>query len=415
MKVQRTKKPLETISSLPSAGNRTMLRQINNLAVLRELQKGEKTSKSLVEELELSRTAVESVLEDLLKLNWIVARSVTSGQGDLNSVGRPSKLFQINSKGGHFASIDIGAHHIFVLISDLQGNICSSMNERVPESLTSEKRLAQAFDLLNAALLKAGISLLDIWIATVGTPGVVENGVVIFYGGKGMPNWSGTDLKQHFTKKLKCEVLVEGNCNLGTLAEKWKGAAESAMDFVYVFSGTRTGAGIFLDGSLRRGHRGGTGLIGHLPEIGWSDIEESLYVTPGKKRKFPGHDDMFFDSKLGISKATKAVAEYSKLLARGVAAICLTLDPELIVIGGPNSEYGDMYLESFRKELEAIYPLRSPKVVISSLGIEGPCLGGIKLAMDSMNKKLNDLLLNGRGLIPCDATSWKNNFLLQKK
>ena len=405
-KVQASIKPLQALSALPSAGNRTMLRQINNLAVLRELQKGENTSKNLVKVLGLSRTAVESVLEDLTKLKWVVAQPSISSSNDQNSVGRPSKSFRINARAGYFASVDIGAHHIFVLISDLQGNVCSSINENISESLPAKARLQQAKKLVSQAVEKAQISLNDIWITTIGTPGVVENGKVIFYGGQGMPGWSGTDLKSHFHELLNAEILVEGNCNLGTIAEEWRGVAKSATDFVYIFSGTRTGAGIFLDGSLRRGHRGGTGLIGHLAEIGWADIEQNLYIASGHRRKFPGHNDLFNDCKLGIPEAKAAVAEFSKLLARGVSAICLTLDPELIVIGGPNSEFSDIYLESFRKELKKLYPLETPKVEVSNLGLEGPCLGGIKLCLDELNKHLNRWLLDQKGLFICDAKGW---------
>ena len=68
----------------------------------------------------------------------------------------------------------------FVLISDLQGNVCSSINENISESLPAKARLQQAKKLVSQAVEKAQISLNDIWITTIGTPGVVENGKVIF-------------------------------------------------------------------------------------------------------------------------------------------------------------------------------------------------------------------------------------------
>jgi predicted NBD/HSP70 family sugar kinase len=395
------------LSRFPQAGNRSGLRITNSLAVLQLIQQEDHTSKSLVEHLGISRTAVETVLAELMESKWIIARADKNEMDEPASVGRPTKSFTLNSDAGCIASLDIGAHHIYAIIADLHGNTLAYENESISENLSANSRLSQSNKILTKTLALAGKSADDLWLLTLGSPGIVENGVVTFYGGRGLPGWVGLDLKAFFMQKVQCEVVLEGNVNLGTIAEKWKGKAVEEKDYVYFYSGTRTGFGYYLDGLLRRGSRGATGLIGHLPELRWDEIENSLYIRSDSETKTPDLSQLFTDARLGVPKAKRAVEEFSQMLALGVSAVCLTLDPQLIVIGGPNSTHGDLFLETFQRELAARYPLNIPEIKLSILGLEGPCLGGVKLALDLIKGHLLQMGNEGKSLPKSTPTEWR--------
>jgi len=403
----KVNKAPRVLSRFPQAGNRSGLRITNSLAVLRLIQQEDQTSKSLVSQLGISRTAVETVLAELMESKWVVARMSKSDINQSASAGRPTKTFTLNSNAGCIASIDIGAHHIYVIVADLHGNTLAYENESISENLPANSRLSQSNKILMRTLAQSEKSVDDLWLLTLGSPGVVENGVVRFYGGRGMPGWVGLNLKAYFQQKVECEIVLEGNVNLGTIAEKWKGKAVEANDYVYFYSGTRTGFGYYLDGLLRRGKRGATGLIGHLSELRWKEIEDSLYASTDSETKSPDLSQLFTDARLGVPKAKTAVEEFSKMLALGVAAVCLTLDPQLIVIGGPNSTHGDLFLESFRRELAIRYPLDIPDIKLSILGLEGPCLGGIKLALDLIQDHLIQLGNEGKSLPRSTPSDWR--------
>jgi len=59
-------------------------------------------------------------------------------------------------------------------------------------------------------------------------------------------------------------VAVDNDVNVGTLAEHRLGAGQGADNLLGVFAGTGIGAGVILDGRLRRGPTGATGEIGHM-------------------------------------------------------------------------------------------------------------------------------------------------------
>jgi predicted NBD/HSP70 family sugar kinase len=148
-------------------------------------------------------------------------------------------------------------------------------------------------------------------------------------------------------------------------------------------------------------------LIGHLPELRWDEIENSLYIRSDSETKTPDLSQLFTDARLGVPKAKRAVEEFSQMLALGVSAVCLTLDPQLIVIGGPNSTHGDLFLETFQRELAARYPLNIPEIKLSILGLEGPCLGGVKLALDLIKGHLLQMGNEGKSLPKSTPTEWR--------
>jgi glucokinase len=59
-------------------------------------------------------------------------------------------------------------------------------------------------------------------------------------------------------------VAVDNDVNVGTLAEHRLGAGKGADNLLGVFAGTGIGAGVVLDGVLRRGPTGAAGEIGHM-------------------------------------------------------------------------------------------------------------------------------------------------------
>jgi len=99
----------------------------------------------------------------------------------------------------------------------------------------------------------------------VGAPGVVDPGGGTVRQAPNLPGWMEPfGVAQALSEALGgLPVAVDNDVNVGTLAEHRLGAGRGARDLLGVFVGTGVGAGVVLDGVLRRGPSGAAGEIGH--------------------------------------------------------------------------------------------------------------------------------------------------------
>jgi predicted NBD/HSP70 family sugar kinase len=175
-------------------------------------------------------------------------------------------------------------------------------------------------------------------------------------------------------------VLVANDCKAAALAETWRGVAKYASDLVFILSGLRTGAGLIIGGRLHRGFANAAGEIGALPAVGWTRAPDHLAA-------WPSGSDIFAAARAGDRAALTAIRRYVKDLALGVSALVLTLDPELVVIGGGFSRSADVLIEPLRRELDR-WCLRTPEIRVSTLADEGVALGAAKLVLDHVTSEL---------------------------
>jgi predicted NBD/HSP70 family sugar kinase len=75
--------------------------------------------------------------------------------------------------------------------------------------------------------------------------------------------------------------------------------------------------------------------------------------------------------------------ELARRLALGVAAVCVVLDPPLVVLAGEVGQAGGAALAE-RVELEvAAITLVSPRVVVSEVPVEPVLTGALRTALDA--------------------------------
>ena len=101
----------------------------------------------------------------------------------------------------------------------------------------------------------------------VGAPGVIDpidEGTV--RQAPNLPGWMEPfDVAGALSSALDgVAVAVDNDVNVGTLAEHRLGAGKGEENVLGVFVGTGIGAGVVLEGMLRRGPSGAAGEIGHM-------------------------------------------------------------------------------------------------------------------------------------------------------
>lgn len=375
---------MDTASSART-GDRSYLRRRNSMAVLEQIWDTPATVAELARATSLSRTAAEAVLADLLAAGWVRAGGPRSDRA--GTVGRPAAFYSLAPEGGYLAGVDIGAHHVSGAIARIDGERLATVHLPADEDTPAEDRLQAAAEALTAALDEAGVSADALWAVTVGTPGVIDDGKVIHFGGQGMPGWVGTDVARAFDDVTAAPVFVEGDSALGALAEMAHGAAKDVEDFVYILSGVRTGAAIVAHGELHRGHRGGAGLVGELPAVRWRELEHELYGAPDLPAPRPTRQEIFARADAGDPQAMAAVADFGRTLAVGSAVMVLAVDPAVLVLGGPNAQHAHLFLDQFTQVLTDLCPL-PPTVEVSTLGPDAVLAGTISRGIASLRRGL---------------------------
>ncbi|MDX6263470.1 MAG: hypothetical protein QOH84_5158, partial [Kribbellaceae bacterium] len=281
------------------------------------------------------------------------------------------------------------------------------------------ERLAAIDRCVVAALAGAGTAPDQIWSTGVATTGLVDGTGKVMLSDS-LTEWTGVDLAEHLRRLVPAPVRVENDSKLAALAESWRGVARYAKDVVFLLAGVRTGTGLIIDGKLHRGFGNAAGEIGALPAIGWLKAPDHLRAwTAGKPTgSGPATDsstgfgpatdsstaltrpdsstnrgdefgDVFEAARQGDRTAVKAVRRYTRDIAVGVSALILTLDPELLVIGGGFSRSADVVVEPLRGELDR-WCLRTPEIRISTFGDEGVVLGAVRLALEQVETSMSE-------------------------
>ncbi|MFC7533946.1 ROK family protein [Actinoplanes sp. GCM10030250] len=362
------------------------LRELNSLSVVRALRDHPpSTVTELSQRTGLSRPAVDVIAQGLVTDGWASLLE----PGASSAVGRPARRYQFRAGAGHVLGVDVGAHKILALLADLDGNIVHSVRHAVAADAGPGERLAELDEVITACLTEAGKAPSDIWAITAAVTGAVDaTGRTSFF--TPLPGWHSVDLTTHLSDRFACPILVENDCKLAALAERWKGAARDADDIVYLLAGMRTGAGLIIDGILRRGFGGAAGEIGALKQVRWLNAPAHLQNCPGVPDTVSPDDAaawVFNAARQGDKAARTAVNRYVKDLAVGTAALVLTLDPQVVIFGGGFSRSADLMLDLLRRELQRLC-LRTPEVRPSTLGADSVALGALKLSLNEVDDRL---------------------------
>jgi predicted NBD/HSP70 family sugar kinase len=147
--------------------------------------------------------------------------------------------------------------------------------------------------------------------------------------------------------------VVENDVNAGALGA-WHLRQPATADLAYLSIGTGLAAGVVLGGRLLRGARGAAGEIGHVPldpagprcACGQRGCLEVLASGASISRRWSTEDGTnsaraLFDAADAGDPAARAVRdEIAAHLAAAVRLLVLTLDVEVVVLGGGVAELG---------------------------------------------------------------------------
>ena len=176
--------------------------------------------------------------------------------------GKRRKL-KVAESAGCVLGVDLGQSHLGVGLCDLEGVVLDSVMAEVdllresPGSILA--RVVAAARILGLGFPPAALSGIGL-----GLPGPVDYAQGVSVSPPVMPGWDRFPIAAALHREFTCPVFVDNDVNILALAERDRGAAAGARDFLFVKVGSGIGAGLVVDGRIYRGAKGAAGDIGHI-------------------------------------------------------------------------------------------------------------------------------------------------------
>ncbi|HEU0241692.1 MAG TPA: ROK family transcriptional regulator [Micromonosporaceae bacterium] len=381
----------------PLPGTPRLLRAINDRAALELLlSRGPLTRSQIGELTGLSKVTASQLVERL------IGRGLVAGVGEqAGGRGPNAQLYAVRPESAYVVGVDVGPEHVVAACADISGAVRSRIELSTKDT---DDPVGVVHSAVMAAADKAGAPFDDVRRVVLGTPGLVDpnTGDVAF--AFDLPRWQRGLLAQ-LRDDLHRPVSFENDVNLVAVAEAHSGAAQGVDDFVLLWVSRGVGLGIMIGGKLHRGHSGAAGEAGWIPVPGGNVSRDPTHRAKGGLRggfqQLVGADgvrtiarDFGFRAATGAAAVTAAVQvgsaggafldELASRLALGLAAVCVVLDPPLVVLAGEvNVAGGPALAQRVEHEVAAIAPV-SPRVVMSS-GPEEPVVdGALRTALDEV-------------------------------
>jgi glucokinase len=202
--------------------------------------------------------------------------------------------------------------------------------------------------------------------------------------------WQDFPLAEELREALGVPCAMDNDGNLGALGEHRFGAGRGAASLLYVTLSTGIGAGMVLDGKIMRGADSFAGELGHVPleadgpecSCGGRGCFEALCSGRAiEAREGRPAAELLRDAAFR--------SRYVKLLARGLRAAIVLLNPHCIVIGGGISKAGDALFSALRAEIATQMPASLPMRVDvrpAGLGDDSVLWGALALAEDTFSR-----------------------------
>ena len=406
------------MEELVAAGTQFM-REVNAAAILRRLRTETGMSVSaLAKAVGLSRQAVTRSLNALVEEGLVEFGSLDR---DSTRAGRPAQLVRFRAEAGHVLGLSISPQDLRVAIADLAGTVADIEVVQLGAGVGGAEAVETLLATTGRTLASAGITIGDVWFASVGTPGIVdpEAGVVKLI--PSMPGLAGDILVRRLKDVLGCPVYLDNDVKLATHGERWRSTERREDSMVMVHWGKRIGAGIVLNGELYRGASNDAGDVGFLDlfcddrgagpaatprhphglgpfeeRVGGEEIVRlAMAAAEGDgdaafRARIEAAGDLGFDAVVdavaaGAPAALAAIDIVARRFAKGISVIRAILNPRLVVIGGPMARCGEPLLAAVRGHLSG-EPLDQPVLEVSSLQDDAVVHGALRHSLNEIER-----------------------------
>lgn len=277
------------------------------------------------------------------------------GAGDSN-LGRKPRILRFNPGCRHSIGVEFEGDFLKVGIVDLAGGLVGFRQIEVGknfehilrhELISTIRELIASSDVPSSTVIGLGM----------GIPGVVDadSGVLEFAPLVGVFSPKDCkDLLREVSVALGMPVFIKNNVNAAAFGEYTARRLSKHGELLYVAVGTGLGAGIIINGSLRKGRHNSAGEIGYM--VFDSEFESSK-AHPGWLESRVSLDTLRGDDGSAAPRplSSSAVESLSANLALCIANLTTLIDMDLVVLGGITVELvGQQLFEEVNRKLKRL-------------------------------------------------------------
>lgn len=339
------------------AGDQSLLKRINRMALVRLVKAEPGLSRAdLAGRSGLTKATVGALVQELIDEGWLAQRDPSPSQG----VGRRPMPLTLDPSHLAVLGAEVGVDYLNVVACDLLGNVLSAhrVSYRHGQAARSARDLAGLLERAHAELSAGGRRALGVG---VGVPGVVDlrSGML-----RVAPNlgWRGVRVDGLLRGALRdtgagaLHLSVMNEADAAALSEYVFGADRHAGPLVYLSMGIGLGGGIVLFDRLYQGHDGLAGELGHTildrkgprcacgrrgcAETFISQRAVSRQVT-GEEAPILSIDELEARVRRRDPATVRAARRAGEHLGLLLVNVFNTVDPEVVVLGGPLCQLGD--------------------------------------------------------------------------
>lgn len=340
----------------------------------------------------LARSTVASRIDALIGSGLVGPAGEATSSG-----GRPPSRFAFNPAARVVLAVDVGATHVIVAVTDLNGSVLAERRLSQEVADGPEVVLGKVISAGRELLAEAGREPGDLAGMGIGLPGPVEHATGRPVKPPIMPGWDGFDVVPYVQRSLPVPVLVDNDVNIMALGERtayWP----DHENFLFIKVATGIGAGIISSGQLQRGANGTAGDLGHVRVPRGDDVLcrcgnygclEALASGPAVARQLKAQGleaatgaDVLRLVAEGNLQAIQALRQAGRDVGDVLATVVNLLNPSMIIIGGSVGEAGEHLVAGIR---EVVYRRSLPlatthlRIGISMAGDRAAILGASQM------------------------------------
>jgi len=354
------------IRGMPKKGEGSLawLRDRNRervVAVLRE--RGRISQADIARVTGLSRTTIHTLVSELKDSGLV--HEVEISLPDVRG-GRPAMQLMLQDSSLAVVGIDFGHSHVQVAVADIAHNVLAERRTDLDVNHHAVVALDTAAAMVGEVLAEAGVERKSVLGAGIGIPGPVDRAQGTAGSASILPGWTGLRIASEMRNRLAMPVEIENDANLGALAELTWGAGRDCLNFAYIKVATGIGAGLVIDGRLRRGASGTAGEIGHttldeagpLCYCGNRGCLETVASGPAIiqlvgliEGEVPSLSHIVDLAVAGDLRCRRAISDAGHEIGVAVAGLCNLINPERVIVGGLLSRTGEVLLQPMRESI----------------------------------------------------------------
>jgi len=380
---------------LQKPGTPSLLRELNDRAALELLlSEGPLTRAQLSDRTGVSKVTVSQMLARLEERRLVMIAGEQAGGRGPNAA-----LYSAVPSSAYVAGLYVELDQVSVAVADATGRRLADISV---DPNGAGDLVGTVCEAIGRACASAGISLSALSAVVIGSPGVLDPRTGAPRLAVNLPTWHEGVLDA-LREVLHTPVVIENDVKLAAMAERAGGVAAGLDDFAFVWLGVGLGLAAVIDGQVRRGVGGAAGEIGWMPVHGAPlpagnehPSKAGLQALAGGLAVCTLAAEFGFDDAAPAGAVTAALAdlvrdpagpgaafadELAHRISIGVAAVCVVLDPGLVVLGGPVGQAGGAELAA---RVAAEVPrlcLARPAVAPTSVSGEPVLLGAMQAAL----------------------------------